>query len=159
MRGFGVAVNSRVEAAGTLLDILAAGDRAIAAERPCETGGSVYGKSASSSKPISSKFEISVKILSGPSGWEEEWNEEDLEDLDPESSGGELGVGHTVVMISCNYSDVLIPAILICLGKKKTQGGSKSTGCPEGVDNRREFRGFWMAMVEAVSRQETITPR
>lgn len=56
--------------------------------------------SASSSKPISSKFPMSVKMLSGSSIWEEEWKEEDLEDLDPDNSGGELGVGQTVVMVS-----------------------------------------------------------
>ena len=88
---------------------------------------------------------MSVKILSGPSGWEEEWNEEDLEDLDPESSGGELGVGHTVVMISCNYADGLVPAIPICLGWEKTQGvnrrdvrkGSTTDASLEGLDDYR----------------------
>lgn len=70
-----------------------------------------------------------------------------MEDLDPESSGGELGVGKTVVMISCNYSDVLIPHNSD-LPRKKTQGGRKSTGWSEGVNNEREDRGFWMRVVE-----------
>lgn len=56
----------------------------------------------SSSKPISSKFPTSVKMLSWVSICEE-WNDEDFEDLDPVNSGGELGDGETVVMISCNY--------------------------------------------------------
>lgn len=50
---------------------------------------------------MSSKLPISVKTLSGPSICEEEWNDEDLEDLDPDNSGGELGLGQTVVMVSC----------------------------------------------------------
>lgn len=50
---------------------------------------------------MSSKFPMSVNTLSGPSICEDEWNEDDLEDLDPDSSGGEFGVGQTVVMISC----------------------------------------------------------
>lgn len=62
------------------------------------------GISESSSRPISSKFPTSVKILSGPSIWEEEWKEEDLDDFDPDNSGGELGLGQTVVMISCSHS-------------------------------------------------------
>jgi hypothetical protein len=43
---------------------------------------------------------MSVKMVSGPSIWEE-WKEEDLEDLEPDSSGGEFGVEQRVVMISC----------------------------------------------------------
>ena len=62
--------------------------------------GSAIWSSESSSRPISSKLEISVKMLSGPSIWEE-WKEEDLEDLDPDNSGGELGVEQMVVMVSC----------------------------------------------------------
>lgn len=60
-------------------------------------------RSVSSSRPISSKLPTSVKTLSGPSIWEEEWKEEDLEDLDPDNSGGELGVAQTVVvMVACS---------------------------------------------------------
>lgn len=47
---------------------------------------------------MSSKLDISVKIPSGPSSWEEERKEEDLEDLEPDSSGGELGVVQMVVI-------------------------------------------------------------
>ena len=64
-----------------------------------------------------------------------------MEDLDPESSGGELGVGQTVVMVSCNYPDVLIPHSCDLPGKK-TQG-RKSTGWPEGVEKERKGRRFW----------------
>lgn len=39
---------------------------------------------------------------SGPDSWEEEWKEDDLEDLDPDSSGGEFGV---VQMVVISYSD------------------------------------------------------
>jgi hypothetical protein len=41
---------------------------------------------------MSSKFPISVKTLSGPSICEE-WNEDDLEDLEPDNSGREFGLG------------------------------------------------------------------
>lgn len=47
---------------------------------------------------MSSKLEISARIPSGLDNWEEEWNEEDLEDLDSDSSGGEFGVVQTVVI-------------------------------------------------------------
>ena len=40
---------------------------------------------------MSSKFEISAKIPPGPESWEDEWKDEDLEDLDPDNSGGEFG--------------------------------------------------------------------
>lgn len=46
---------------------------------------------------------MSVKMLSWVSICEE-WNDEDFEDLDPDNSGGELGDGKTVVMISCSFS-------------------------------------------------------
>lgn len=51
-----------------------------------------YDSSGSSSRPMSSKFEISVKMPSGPDSCDDERNDEDLEDLEPESSGGEFGV-------------------------------------------------------------------
>jgi hypothetical protein len=37
---------------------------------------------------------------SDPESWEEERKEDDLEDLEPDNSGGELGVLQTVVVIS-----------------------------------------------------------
>lgn len=43
---------------------------------------------------------MSVKMVSGPSIWEE-WKDEDLDDFEPDSSGGEFGVEQRVVMISC----------------------------------------------------------
>lgn len=45
----------------------------------------------SSSSPISSKWFTSERI-SSLSDWYEEWNEEDLEDLDAANSGGEPGI-------------------------------------------------------------------
>lgn len=52
---------------------------------------SAYGSSGSSASPISSKLEASAKPMSGPEVCDEEWKDEDLEDLDPERSGGEFG--------------------------------------------------------------------
>jgi hypothetical protein len=40
---------------------------------------------------MSSKFEISAKIPPGPESWEDECKDEDLEDFDPDNSGGESG--------------------------------------------------------------------
>lgn len=80
--------------------------------------------SASSSKPMSSKLPISVKTLSGPSIWVEEWKEDDLEDLDPDKSGGELGVGQTVVMVSCSHTDE--PVLHCCRRYSKTIGWGKN---------------------------------
>lgn len=53
---------------------------------------------------MSSKLEMSAKMPSVPDSWEEEWKEDDFEDLDPESSGGEFGVVQMVV-ISSNGSE------------------------------------------------------
>lgn len=110
---------------------------------------------------MSSKLPISVKTLSGPSIWEEEWKEEDLEDLDPDNSGGELGVGQTVVMISCSQFRSTGPPLLPRVSKTtgwgknrrmvggrgvvgdRTQGsalvssGSKARGDISGVDKQR----------------------
>jgi hypothetical protein len=47
---------------------------------------------------MSSKCEISVTMPSGLENWEEEWREEDLEDLEPVKSGGELGAVAKVVI-------------------------------------------------------------
>lgn len=41
---------------------------------------------------MSSKLEISVKTPSGPDSCDDDRYDEDLEDLEPDSSGGELGV-------------------------------------------------------------------
>ena len=49
---------------------------------------------------MSSKLDMSVRIPSGPSSCDEEWTDEDLEDLDPDRSGGELGAVEVVVMSS-----------------------------------------------------------
>jgi len=57
----------------------------------------------SSWRPISSKLEISARKPSGPESWEER-KEDDLEDLDPERSGGESGAMETVVISSPNAS-------------------------------------------------------
>ena len=49
---------------------------------------------------MSSKLEISVKMPSGPDSCEDERKEEDLEDLEPDNSGGELGEVVQTVVIS-----------------------------------------------------------
>lgn len=51
---------------------------------------------------MSSKFEISVKMPSGPDSCEDERKDEDLDDLEPDSSGGEFGVVVQMVVISSN---------------------------------------------------------
>ncbi len=55
---------------------------------------------------MSSKFEISDRMPSGPEKCDEEWLEEDFEDFEPERSGGESG-GLIVVVIS-------LPRGLVC---------------------------------------------
>src|SRR5262245_1885641 len=52
---------------------------------------------------MSSKLDISERMPSGPDSWEER-KEDDLDDLDPERSGGESGTMETVVISSPNTS-------------------------------------------------------
>lgn len=89
-------VKSRVAEAGAFLP---AGERAKAPLRTTPDSFR-YDSSGSSSKPISSKLETSVKMPSGPDSCEEDRYDEDLEDLEPDSSGGELGVVVQMVVIS-----------------------------------------------------------
>ena len=51
----------------------------------------------SSSRPMSSKLEISETMPSGVENCEEEWYEDDFEDFD-DKSGGESGAVETVVI-------------------------------------------------------------
>lgn len=46
---------------------------------------------------------MSARIPSGPDSCEEDRKDEDLEDLDPDSSGGELGV---VQMVVISYTEL-----------------------------------------------------
>lgn len=54
----------------------------------------------SSSRPMSSKCDMSVRTGSGFEFREDECNEEDLEDLEPVRSGGEPGAVGAKVVIS-----------------------------------------------------------
>lgn len=53
----------------------------------------------SSPSPMSSKLVTSDRMPSGLELWKEEWLEEDIEDFEPDESGGEFG-GLIIVVIS-----------------------------------------------------------
>ena len=107
------------------------------------------GTSASSSRPISSKLEISVNRPSGPENWEDDWKEEDLEDLDPDNSGGELGVQTTAMSTRAGteYHAVLdnegIGELATATGRERPNDSSwevRSSG-PGSTTNVPEMRG------------------
>lgn len=55
---------------------------------------------------------MSARIPSGDERWEEEWKEDDLEDLEPERSGGESGATATA-LISRDKRRILLRLMMV----------------------------------------------
>lgn len=79
-------------ALGAVCDVGRLGNRRLSV-----MNASLLADCASSSRPMSSKLEISETMPSGVENWEEEWYEDDFEDFD-DKSGGESGAVETVVI-------------------------------------------------------------
>lgn len=72
---------------------------------------------------------------SGPDSWEEEWKEDDLEDLDPDNSGGEFGVVQSVVISYSGYGRFYAAISIDWMGRGGNQRRG-SLGCPP-----RQYQG------------------